>query len=173
VARLTGAATGQTLQVKGLAALRRDLKKVDANIDKQAIRPGLKDVGQIVANEAKSIAAAKFNTLSTGQMARKIAPAVLANAVYVRSKATRNGYAYPGVYEFGGRRVQITAGGGMTRIGRRSRIGARLANGGKAQGEFGEYGPNAVLYPALENKVKEVERGMEQFLDQFLRRIDL
>jgi hypothetical protein len=173
VARLTGAATGQTLQVKGLTALRRDLKKVDANIDKQAIRPGLKDVGQIVVNEAKSIAAAKFNTLSTGEMARKIAGSVTMNGVFVQSKATRDGYRYPGVYEFGGRRVQLTAGGGMSRISRRSRIGQSLANGGQAQGEFGEYGPNAVLYPALENKVKEVERGMEQFLDRFLRRTDL
>jgi hypothetical protein len=172
VARLTGTATGQTLQVKGLAKVRRDLKKIDANIDKDAIKPGLKAVGEIVANEAKSIAAAKFNTLSTGQMARKIAPAVTLNAVYVRSKATRGGYAYPGVYEFGGRRVQLTGGGGMTTITRRSRIGTSLANGGPAQGEFGEFGPNAVLYPALANKVGEVEKGMEQFLDRFLRRND-
>lgn len=173
MARLTGAGTSQTLQVEGLRQLRRDIKKVDASIDKDYIRPALKDIGQIVADEAKAIARSRFNTLSTGNLANKIKPSVTQNAVFVVAKATRGGYPYPGVYEFGGRDVQITAGGGMTRIRNRSRIGRSLRNGGPAQGEFGEYGPNAFLYPATVNKAEEVERRFEEFLDRFLAGNDL
>lgn len=173
MARLTGAGTSQTLQVEGLRQLRRDIKKADASIDKDYIRPALKDIGQIVADEAKSNAQRLFTTLSTGKLASKISPSVTQNAVFVVAKATRAGYGYPGVYEFGGRDVQLTAGGGMTRIRNRSRIGKALRNGGPAQGEFGEYGPNAFLYPALVSKQKDVEQAFEHFLDRFLAGNDL
>lgn len=173
MARLTGAGQSQTLQVQGLRQLRRDIKKADASIDKDYIRPALKDIGQIVADEAKSNARRLFTKLSTGRLASKISPSVTQNAVFVQAKATRNGYRYPGVYEYGGRDVQLTGGGGMTAIRNRSRIGAALSNGGIAQGQFGEYGPNAFLYPALVSKQKEVEEAFEQFLDRFLAKNDL
>lgn len=182
--RLTGSATGQTLRVEGLSALQRDLNKIAApgserSINQELLRPGLKEVADIVAADARSIAKRRFNTLSTGTMARKIVGAVTAQGVFVQSKATRKsrkypqGYRYPGVYEYGGRNVQLLPGGGMTEIRRRSRIGANLRQGGRAQGEFGEYGPNAVLYPALVNKIGEAEREFIKFTDRFLRDIGL
>lgn len=172
--RLTGTATGQTLQVEGLSALQRDLNKIaspgsEKSIQQQLLRPALKEVGDIVAMDARQIARKRFNTLSTGAMAKKIVGSVTRQGVFVESKAKRDGYRYPGVYEFGGRDVQLVAGGGMTRIRNRSRIGRSLRNGGSAQGEFGEYGPNAVLYPALVNKIGEVEREFQRFTDRFLK----
>lgn len=182
--RLTGAATGQTLRVEGLAELQRDLNKIAApgqerSVNQQLLRPALKEIGDIVAEDARSIARRRFTTLSSGTMARKIAASVTQNGVFVQSKATRKskkypeGYRYPGVYEYGGRDVQLLVGGGMTAIRRRSRIGASLRQGGRAQGEFGEFGPNAVLYPALVNKIGEVEREFVKFTDRFLSDIGL
>jgi hypothetical protein len=182
--RLTGSATGQTLQVKGLSALQRDLNKIAApgsekSINQQLMRPALKEIGDIVAEDARRIARRRFTTLSKGTMARKIAGSVTQQGLFVQSKATRksrkypDGYRYPGVYEYGGRDVQLLSGGGMTEIRRRSRIGANLRQGGRAQGEFGEYGPNAVLYPALVNKFSEVERQFVAFSEKFLRDIGL
>jgi len=183
VSRLTGSGVSQTLQVEGLAALQRDLNKVIGpgsadTIRKNLLQPALKELGEITANEARNIAKRRFVTKSTGKMAKQIQPSVVMNAVYVQSRATRTGkksgrYRYPAVYEYGGRDVQLLPGGGMTEIKRRSTIGARLANGGRAQGEFGEYGPNAVLYPAFVKTQPIIETKFVVFMERFLRDVGL
>lgn len=182
--RLTGSATSQTLRVEGLAALQRDLNKIatpaaQAGIRANVLKPALQEIGEITAAEARSIARRRFVTKSTGQMAKKIVPSVVMNALYVQSRATRKskkypaGYRYPAVYEYGGRDVQMLPGGGLSEIARRSTIGARLRNGSVAQGEFGEYGPNAVLYPAFVKTQGQIEIKFTVFLERFLRDIGL
>lgn len=182
--RLTGSATSQTLQVEGLAQLQRDLNRIattesQATIRAEIIKPALQEIGEITAAEARSIARSRFVTKSTGKMAKQIKPSVVMNALYVQSRATRKskkhpqGFRYPAVYEYGGRDVQMLSGGGLTEIARRSTIGARLRNGGPAQGEFGEYGPNAVLYPAFVKTQAKVEGQFIVFLERFLRDIGL
>lgn len=182
--RLTGSGVSQTLQVEGLAALQRDLNKIVApgsedSIRKNLLQPALKELGEITAHEARSIAKRRFVTKSTGRMVKQIQPSVVMNAVYVQSRATRTSkkggerYRYPAVYEYGGRDVQLLPGGGMTEIKRRSTIGARLANGGRAQGEFGEYGPNAVLYPAFVKTQPIIEGKFVVFMERFLRDVGL
>lgn len=170
--KLTGSAGTFTLQVQGLAALQRDLGKVNKSA-KSEVREGLKEVGRIVQDDARLIAKAK-GLHDTGQLIRKITPAVTQNAVFVRAKAMRDGYNYPAVYEFGGRAAQMKRKGpGMTAIRHRSAIGARLAKSGPALGAFGEYGPRAFLMPAAERMSKEVERAMERWLDSLLEKNSL
>lgn len=169
---LTGSAGSFTLQVEGLAALQRDLNKVN-KAAKREMREGLKEVGRIVQDDARLIAKAK-GLHDTGELRRKISPAITQNAVYVRAKAMRGGYNYPAVYEFGGRAAQLKRKGpGMTAIRNRSAIGARLAKFGPALGSFGEYGPRAFLMPAAERKSKEVEAAMERWLDGLLTKNSL
>jgi len=105
---LRGATTGGTLRVEGLAALQRDLRKVNKTANKE-VRDGLKDVGRIVSDQAKLIAAAK-GLNKTGQLIRKITPSVRQQGVFVQAKAKRKsprypgGYPYPAIYEYGIRR---------------------------------------------------------------------
>ncbi len=181
--RLTGSGVSQTLQVEGLAALQRDLNKIVApgsedSIRKNLLQPALKELGEITAHEARSIAKRRFVTKSTGRMVKQIQPSVVMNAVYVQSRAMRTSkkgerYRYPAVYEYGGRDVQLLPGGGATEIARRSRIGANLRNGGRAQGEFGEFGPNAVLYPAFVKTQPIIEGKFVVFMERFLRDVGL
>ena len=105
---LRGATTGGTLRVEGLAALQRDLRKVNKTANKE-VRDGLKDIGRVVSDEAKLIAAAK-GLHKTGQLIRRIVPTVRQQGVFVEAKARKKspkypgGYRYPAVYEYGMRR---------------------------------------------------------------------
>ena len=107
---LSAAARGGTLQVQGLAELQRDLNKVNKTA-KAEVRNGLKSVGLIVAEEAQLIAKAKglvgdkpHGNYTTGQLVAKIKPSVRQQGVFVRAGATRNGYPYPAIYEYGTKR---------------------------------------------------------------------
>ena len=105
---LRGATTGGTLRVEGLAALQRDLRKVNKTANKE-VRDGLKDIGRVVSDEAQLIAAAK-GLHKTGQLIRRIVPTVRQQGVFVEAKARKKspkypgGYRYPAVYEYGIRR---------------------------------------------------------------------
>lgn len=105
---LRSATSGGTLRVEGLAALQRDLNKVNKTA-KSEVRDGLKDVGRIVADKAQFTALAK-GLNQTGQLARKIVPTVRQQGVFVEAKAKKKsrkyptGYPYPAVYEYGTRR---------------------------------------------------------------------
>jgi hypothetical protein len=165
---LASSATGQTLQVKGLAQLQRDLGKVEKSA-RTEIRTALKDVGHIVAREAKMQAAMNGLRGKTGNLIKKIVPTVRQQGVFVEAKAMNAGYRYPGVYEFGGRDVQINRRTGRSSaIRNRSKQGASLRGFGRAQGASGEFGPRAFLYPALLNKQSDVEDAMSKWLDELL-----
>lgn len=91
---------GNTVAVQGLAQLQRDLYKVNTDARRE-VREGLREVGQIVADQAKVLASSRMHT-RTGDLVRKIVPTVRAQGVYVQAKATHRGFAYPGKFEFGG-----------------------------------------------------------------------
>lgn len=91
---------GQTLVVRGLAQLQRDLYRADRGA-RTEVRQGLKNVGRIVSDQAKLIAEAR-GLHDTGDLVRRIVPTVRAQGVYVEAKARHRGYPYPGIYEFGG-----------------------------------------------------------------------
>lgn len=139
---LRSATTGGTLRVEGLAALQRDLNRVNKTA-KGEVRDGLKDVGDIVAQKARFIAAAKGLRGKTGDLISKTVPTVRQQGVFVEAKAKRKspkypgGYRYPAVYEYGLRRGR------------------------------------PFLEPALDQSKNEVERAMEHWLDTFLRKNDL
>jgi HK97 gp10 family phage protein len=86
------------VEVTGLASLLRDLKKLEPEVYKE-LRSGLKNAGQIVADEAKRNASSLFRK-RTGDLSRKITPAVKQKEVVVRAKAKHRGYDYPGRLEF-------------------------------------------------------------------------
>lgn len=97
--RLGGSAGEFTLRVEGLRDLQRDLNKVN-KAAKGEVREGLKAVGRIVQDEARLIAKVR-GLHDTGQLRRKITPAVTQQAVFIRANAKRAGYPYPAVYEYG------------------------------------------------------------------------
>ncbi len=105
---LRSATTGGTLRVEGLAALQRDLNRVNKTA-KGEVRDGLKEVGRIVSDQAQLIAMAK-GLNKTGQLVRRIVPTVRQQGVFVEAKAKKRspkypaGYPYPAVYEYGIRR---------------------------------------------------------------------
>lgn len=105
---LRSATSGGTLRVEGLAALQRDLNRVNKTA-KGEVRDGLKDVGRIVSDQAQLIAMAK-GLNKTGQLVRRIVPTVRQQGVFVEAKAKKRspkypaGYPYPAVYEYGTRR---------------------------------------------------------------------
>jgi hypothetical protein len=105
---LRSATSGGTLRVEGLAALQRDLNRVNKTA-KGEVRDGLKEVGRIVSDQAQLIAMAK-GLNKTGQLVRRIVPTVRQQGVFVEAKAKKRspkypaGYPYPAVYEYGTRR---------------------------------------------------------------------
>jgi hypothetical protein len=107
---LRGATTGQTLQIRGLSALQRDLGKASKTAKKE-VRDGLKEIGEIVSDEAKLMAQAR-GLNKTGTLIRKIVPTVRQQGVFVEAKARKKskkypaGYRYPAVYEYGTRRAR-------------------------------------------------------------------
>ena len=139
---LRSATFGGTLQVEGLAQLQRDLNKVNKTA-KTEVRDGLKEVGEIVANKARFIAAANGLRGKTGDLISKTKPTVRQQGVFVEAKARKkskkypSGYRYPGIYEFDPRRAR------------------------------------PFLWPAAETSEAQVERAMDRWLDTFLSKNDL
>jgi phage gpG-like protein len=168
---LTSSAGGYTIQVDGLAALQRDLNKVNKTA-KAEVRDGLKRVAEPAVRSAKAVARAN-GLYATGELIRKISPAVTQQGVFIRAKAKRGGFPYPAIYEFGGRDYQITR-RGRSKVVNRSKTGARLrAQFGGAQGDSGEFGPRAFLWPGVMRAQPEIVLELEHWLDTFLSKNDL
>ena len=168
---LTTTAGGWTIQVEGLAALQRDLGRVSKTARKE-VREGLKEVARPVVKSVQ-LTVDQLGLVETGQLRRKITPAITQQGVFIRAKAQRRGFAYPAIYEYGGRDVQLTR-RGKSRVTNRSKTGARLrAQFGGAQGQFGEFGPRAFLFPGVMRAQPEIIRGLEHWLDTFLSKNDL
>ena len=176
---LRASASGSTLVFEGFTEIARDFKEAGKKANKE-FRDSLKPIGRVVATTGAQIAKAK-GLYDTGQLTRKLmlAGAVQVNqkGVFVTAKATRGGYPYPSIYEFGGRAVSLKRKGpGMTAVTNRSKrqgsrgvSGASLASAGQSLGEFGEYGPRAFLYPALVETKDERERMTYEWLGTFLQ----
>lgn len=167
---MAGTYNGGTILVEGLDASLKAFRKVDKNLAND-LQNRLKHIAKIVATEAKIVAEEK-QLHRTGKLIKGITTQVKYREAYVLEKTvSKGGYGYPSIYEFGGRarsakRKSFAAGKAVTN---RSAIGARLAASGSAQGEFGEYGPRAFMYPALEKKQHEIVREIDQMLGDLER----
>ena len=89
------------VQVIGLRSLTRDLKAAGNGAQKE-IRPILKKASEVVASEARKIAASK-GLRQSGALIGSIKPRVSGSTGLVAAGARRRGYNYPGRYEFGDR----------------------------------------------------------------------
>jgi len=143
---LRSASFGGTLQVEGLAQLQRDLNRVNKTAKKE-VRDGLKEVGDIVAQKAKFIAAAQGLRGRTGDLIKKIKPTVRQQGVFVEAKAKHPSKKYPGGYRYPGLYEGID---------------------GYARGRARPF-----LWPAAETSEAQVERAMDNWLDTFLSKNDL
>lgn len=126
---------GETLHVSGLQSLIRDLGKADRSL-RVEIRREIKDVAQIVSDEARSIAEAK-KLHKSGRLILSIRPGVRGNVGLVRETAQKGGFPYPMIYEYGGAKT------GEEAVGRR-----------------------AFLAPAVAGKQEAVVQAFERMLDR-------
>lgn len=155
---------GETVVVEGLDRLIRDFNRLDPEL-RRGVQRELDKIGKIVADDAKADITRR-GLVRSGDMRRGVRQRVRGGSVVVRSAAAHRGYNYPQIFEFGGRATQMRAGGGMSSVTKRSSIGARLASSGAALGEFGEYGPQAILLPALQRNAEKVTEALEEMLDR-------
>lgn len=150
--------------MSGLKQLDRAFRLADKETQKE-LRREMYHAAKIVSDTARGIA--EFNGLrDSGRLINSIRPAGTNKGAVVRVSATRKGYAYPRLYEYGGRDVQIVR-GGATRIKNRSKRGAALRRTGlSALGTHGQFGPRAFLGPALEIERPKVIERVEQMLER-------
>ena len=93
-----GDIANDTIAVEGYRDLMRALKEMDKTTRKQ-VRAKLRDVGKIVADEAKSIAASKM-TPRSGDLIRQIRPSVTQRSAKVVAGALKRSAKYPGGYNY-------------------------------------------------------------------------
>ena len=93
---------GQTqtaIRVEGLNELRRDFAKAGKET-RRAFTAAMKSIAAGVADTARSIAS-REGLFESGELINKIKPSVKGTIAYIRTDAVRDGYRYPGRYEFG------------------------------------------------------------------------
>jgi hypothetical protein len=100
VARVRNA-RGGTIAVEGLDELVRDFRRMSPALAK-GVREELKAVAGIVEEEARDVAEAK-GLRDSGRLIRGTRRFAKASSAGVRNYARRKGFAYPMVYEYGGR----------------------------------------------------------------------
>lgn len=104
-------ATGSTIRVEGLAQLIRDMDLVSKELSRD-LRRELLDVARIVSDHARTSVvlreglgpgqAGQDRKANTGRLQRGIRPKMRgATAIVENRTKSRNGYPYPGIYEFG------------------------------------------------------------------------
>lgn len=99
-----GETAGRTVAVEGLQDLMRIIRKMDKEARKE-VRAKLRDVGKIVADEAKAQAAAQ-GLYRTGLLIRRIRPKLTSRSIQIvdtamkRSPKYPSGYNYPKRYEY-------------------------------------------------------------------------
>ena len=96
----------QLVVIENYADFRKKLKALEPGLDKE-VKAGMRKIGKKVATQAKAIAGVKGLNRS-GELIRKIAPSVRMDGTTIRAKAVRKEgrnapFAYPAVYEYGGR----------------------------------------------------------------------
>jgi len=90
-----------TVVVENFAGWRKSIKDLDTGLDKE-LKQGLRTIGVKVTTRAKEWARAQ-GLVASGDLVRKIAPSVTQKGVAIVAKAKRGTFAYPAVYEYGGR----------------------------------------------------------------------
>jgi HK97 gp10 family phage protein len=101
----SGDISNDTIAVEGLRDLMRALKEMDKTTRKE-VRAKLREVGKIVADEAKSQATSKM-TQRSGNLVRSIKVSVTQRSVSIvagalkRSAKYPSGYNYPKRHEYG------------------------------------------------------------------------
>jgi hypothetical protein len=94
------------VRVNGLKELVRDFRKVERGLGRE-IRREIKSIAKIVSDEARRIALAK-GLRDSGDLIKMTKPAIRGSTGLVRSSATRRGYPYPFIYEYGKRGASKT-----------------------------------------------------------------
>lgn len=160
--------TGDAIRVEGLSRLIRDMKKLESELPKE-IKAEMKLIADHVAEDAQDDVSRR-GLVDSGKMRKKIMGKARQNGAVIQSKAKspRKGYPYPAIFEFGGRarsmkRKSFGPGGEVTN---RSAIGARLAASGPALGAFGEFGPQAILLPAVQRNTEYTVEALTEMLDR-------
>lgn len=121
---------------------RQAVKKLDSGLDKE-VKAGMRQIGKEVSTQAKAIAGTK-GLVASGELIRKISPAVRMDGTVIRAKAMRktgrnSPFPYPAVYEYGQR------GAGST-------------------------GPRAFLAPAIDASMDDIREGIERIMDETARK---
>ena len=129
----------EAIRVEGLGRLVRDFGRMQKEL-RTGLQDELKEAAEIVAVEARAIAAAKGLRVSGDHIAG-IRTFAKSSVVGVRAGATHRGFAYSKRLEYEGR------------------------SGGLLRGR-GSYGPRASLMPALEQTRPEVHDRVDRVLDR-------
>lgn len=146
----------------------KNLKQLGTGLDKE-LREKLKVAGQDVSEQAETEARSRglYSTRDGIHLAEKNVPMATTKQVVIRNKATRGGFRYPGIYEFGGAEVRATH-GRFSAIKNRSEQGARLKQSGTSL--LAGYGPRAFMAPAIIKKLPEFEKQLELAIDETARK---
>lgn len=155
--------TGDLVVIEGFGEFRRDLKRLNPELEKE-LKAGLKGIGGIAARSAADVATFKFkkNTPRRGiaAMLRKSgASTVQAKSVTVIAKAKR----------------EATDGSRLAASGKRSRYFGKdfpypwvHEYGGRINGN--KLGPRAFLHPGVEQATPEVMRELGDVIDKTARK---
>ena len=90
-----------TVVVENFAAWRKSIVELDTGLEKE-MKKGLKTIGVKVSKRAKEWARAQ-GLRASGDLIAGISSSSTATGVAITSKAKRGTFAYPAVYEYGGR----------------------------------------------------------------------
>jgi hypothetical protein len=88
----------------------------------------------------------------------------------ITSKATRDDYPYPGIYEYAGATHRSDKKGGTSLVANRSAIGAReIARAGLGSGTRG---PRAFLNPAMDEASAQAVHDLEELMGRICANVD-
>lgn len=97
------AQTGAAVRVEGLRPLVRDLGRVEKGLRRE-LQKELDEIAKMVRDESRDKARGE-RLVDSGRLVRGIKHRVRGSEAFVRSTATKAGFPYPAVYEFGGRGI--------------------------------------------------------------------
>lgn len=149
-----GGGISTRVQVDGLRDLRRDFRQIKEPNDRKELRDGLKAAAKVIADEAKSRVPSR-----TGRTAKSIRTGSAwqkgsVQAFVIGGKATVPHYGW---LDFGSRDA---ASGNPRSVGPWTKTGR-----GPKGGRF--------IYPALTDKEREVQRLVEQAMNDALNKLNL
>lgn len=134
-----------TLVVKGLTPMIRGFHRLDKDVSGE-MKNELRKLALPVAELAKATARAKGLVGESGKLVSSIRPFATQKGAGIRESATRKGFPYPAVYEYGGRSPSVMGGEGV--------------------------GPRSFLAPAVVASAPIVEAGLSKWLEGLLEGVD-